>query len=73
MKHGLFRRISKGTNAGGHHAWISRDYEDIDCNAVGCSFNINCKCAVPTRCKIAADGRCEGFQAKPLPKTIDGD
>jgi len=59
-------------NRGGHHDWVSRDYEDIDCQAVGCQFNRSEKCMVPSRCKITADGRCEGFQAKPMPK-VEGD
>jgi hypothetical protein len=68
----LYARIGNKGNRGGHHDWISRDYEDIDCEATGCMFNIGKKCAVPTRCEIGADGRCKGFQAKPLGK-VDGD
>lgn len=59
-------------NHGGHHDWLSRDYEDIDCKAVGCVYNNNLKCAVPTLCKITDDGRCAGFVAKKMPK-IEGD
>ena len=58
---------------GDHHGWASRDYEDIDCQATGCQFNILKKCAVPSRCKISTTGSCEGFQAKKLPKKVDGD
>lgn len=58
---------------GTHHDWLSRDYEDIDCKAIGCMFNHAEKCMVPTRCKIGPTGSCQGFQAKELPKKIDGD
>jgi hypothetical protein len=60
-------------NSGGHHDWVSRDYEDIDCRATGCQFNVSGKCATASRCKIGADGRCEGFVAKPIPPKRDGD
>jgi hypothetical protein len=52
---------------------VSRDWADIDCKAVGCKYNRSEKCMVPSRCKIGDDGRCKGFEAKPLPKSIDGD
>ena len=68
MKHNLIDH-----NPDGHHNWVSRDYKDIDCHATGCEYNHLCKCMVPSQCRIAADGRCEGFEAKPLPKEIDGD
>ena len=45
---------------------VSRDWEDVDCRATGCRFNRNEKCMVPSRCKISADGRCEGFEAPPI-------
>lgn len=70
--HGLMGRMAKG-NRGGHHDWVSRDYEDIDCRAEGCKFNIGKKCMTPSRCKISNDGRCEGFKPKPPPRGIDGD
>lgn len=57
----------------GHHDWLSRDYEDIDCQATGCMFNKDKKCAVPSVCKIGPTGSCEGFKAKPLPPKLDGD
>lgn len=63
-------RMPKGS---GHHDWISRDYEDIDCNAVGCIFNKLKKCMVPTNCKIGSDGRCQGFTPKSTPTKPDGD
>ena len=72
MTKGICGRIGHH-NPGGHHDWISRDYEDLDCQAIGCVFNIDKKCAVPTRCKIAADGRCEGFKARPTPRGLHGD
>ena len=52
---------------------VSRDWEDIDCKAVGCRFNQCEKCITPSRCKIGDDGRCTGFEAKPLQIKIDGD
>lgn len=54
---------------------VSRDWEDIDCKAVGCRYNRGEKCMVPSRCKIGEDGRCTGFEAKPMEKNkkIDGD
>ncbi len=54
---------------------VSRDWEDIDCRAVGCTYNRGEKCMVPSRCKIGADGRCTGFEAKLLKinKKPDGD
>ena len=57
---------------GHHHDWLSRDYLDIDCKATVCKFNIHEKCAAPSLCKITPDGRCEGFQARPMPK-VEGD
>jgi hypothetical protein len=69
-KHGLMARYPRDT---GHHSWASRDYEDVDCKAVGCLFNLQEKCSVPSRCKINSEGRCEGFMARPTPKKIDGD
>ena len=68
--HGLFARYPNGSD---HFPWMSRDYEDIDCQAIGCKFNFDKKCAVPTRCKINVQGSCEGFEVKPLPQKIDGD
>ena len=54
---------------------VSRDWEDIDCRAVGCMYNRGEKCMVPSRCKIGADGRCTGFEAKlmKINKKPDGD
>lgn len=53
---------------------VSRDWEDIDCKAVGCQYNRNEKCMVPSKCKINDEGRCNGFEAKALlPKAVDGD
>lgn len=60
-------------NSGGHHDWLSRDYMDVDCAAIGCKYNIEAKCAVPILCKIKSDGGCAGFEAKPMSKVIDGD
>ncbi len=49
---------------GGH--WVSRDYDHLDCKAVGCRYNRNEACMVPTRWKIGPDGRCEGFEVPPV-------
>lgn len=58
---------------GGH--WVSRDWDDIDCKAVGCKWNRNEQCMTPAQCKIGDDGRCQGFVAKELEinKKPDGD
>ena len=58
---------------GHHHDWLSRDWLDIDCQAVGCTYNRECKCMVPSLCKIGDDGRCQGFVARATPKQVDGD
>lgn len=47
---------------------VSRDWEDIDCKAVGCLFNRNEKCMTPSQCKINANGQCTGFRSPRLPK-----
>lgn len=51
----------------------SRDAKHIDCSATGCRWNVGKSCAVPSLCKIKADGGCAGFEAKPLPKQKAGD
>lgn len=58
---------------GTHHDWVSRDYEEIDCRAVGCFWNRGEKCTVPSLCKIGDDGRCEGFRARGDKGKVDGD
>lgn len=55
------------------HWWQSRDNKDIDCNAIGCCYNKNRKCMVPSICKIGDDGRCEGFKPFEIQKEYDGD
>lgn len=67
---GLFGRMAKGS---GHHDWLSRDYLDITCHAVGCMFNKNHKCAIPAACKIGDDGMCSSFRPGPTPQKPDGD
>lgn len=57
----------------GGHGWQSRDTLHIDCQAIGCTFNMLKVCMVPSICKINDQGQCEGFKAKPLPKKLDGD
>lgn len=59
----MFSRLPK-RNPYGHHDWLSRDYADIVCRAVGCQFNLAGKCAVPSIAIIADDGRCLGFKCK---------
>jgi hypothetical protein len=67
---GLMPRVGHGSD---HLPWLSRDWLDIDCQAIGCKFNINKKCMTPSICKISPEGRCEGFTPKPLAAKIDGD
>lgn len=57
----------------GGHSWQSRDTMHINCQATGCMYNIVKTCRVPSICKINDKGQCEGFKAKELPKTLDGD
>ncbi len=69
----MFARVSKLIGHGSeHHDWLSRDWLDIDCQAIGCKFNREKKCMVPTQCKIGDDGRCQGFVPREL-KKVDGD
>ena len=72
MMKGLFGRIGN-RNPGGHHDWVSRDYEDIDCQATGCFFNREKKCGVPSIAKMNATGKCTGFKARPTPRGLEGD
>lgn len=56
----------------GHYYPVSRDWEDIDCRAIGCMYNKDMKCMVPSLCKIGGDGKCTGFTTKPFePKEVD--
>jgi len=73
LQRGICARIGKGHGGHDHLPWISRDHLDVDCKAVGCQFNRGEKCMVPSRYKIGADGRCEGFQAPPNKTKVDGD
>lgn len=66
-------RIGGRRNPGGHHDWISRDYEEISCQATGCKYNVQKFCMVPSRCEIGPDGKCKGFEAPPLKTKVDGD
>ena len=68
--HGLMPRVGHGSE---HHDWLSRDWLDIDCKAIGCKYNRSEKCMVPSLCSIGDDGRCKGFVARETPKVIDGD
>jgi len=47
---------------------VSRDWADVDCRATGCRWNRSEKCMVPSRCQIAEDGRCKGFEVPPIQK-----
>ena len=66
---GFMSRVGHGE----HHPWLSRDYLDIDCLAIGCMFNKENKCSVPSLCKINDNGQCIGFVTKPVNKEINGD
>lgn len=44
-----------------HSYPVSRDWEDIDCNAKACKYNRHMKCSVPSLAKIGEDGKCQGF------------
>ena len=72
MMRGLIGRIGH-RNPSGHLPWVSRDYEELDCQATGCLFNRDKKCAVPSLCKIDPNGKCEGFKTKPAPRGLSGD
>ena len=69
MKEGLIGRVAKYT---WHHTFGSRDYEDLDCYAVGFIFNREKKCGVPSIAKIGEDGRFISFKPKEI-KKVDGD
>jgi len=43
---------------------VSRDWEEIDCSAVRCVYNLCKKCSVPSLAKIGEDGRCTGFRTQ---------
>jgi hypothetical protein len=46
---------------------VSRDYEEIDCEATGCKYNRYRKCMTPSIAIIDHDGKCKGF----LPFTVE--
>ena len=70
---GLIARGRIG-HGGGHHDWLSRDYEHIDCRAVGCLFNRGGVCGVPSKAKFNEEAKCEGFTLPPTkPGKLDGD
>ncbi len=52
---------------------LSRDWKHIDCKAVGCKYNYNESCSVPSRANLNEEAKCSGFEAKELNKKIDGD
>lgn len=41
---------------------FSRDWIDIDCNAIRCVYNKCNKCTVPSLAKINDEGKCQGFK-----------
>lgn len=45
---------------------VSRDWKHIDCRAIGCMWNQDEKCIVPSLCKIGDDGKCKGFTVPPM-------
>lgn len=68
------KKLSGLMNRSNHTFPVSRDWEDIDCKATGCLYNVGEKCAVPSICKIGEDGRCTGFVASKVNlKQVDGD
>ena len=52
---------------------VSRDWADVDCQAIGCQYNRNLKCSVPSLAKIGNDGRCTGFTPITFKTKVDGD
>ena len=46
----------------------SRDWKEIDCNALSCIYNQDNKCTVPSLAIINKDGKCKGFKVKPKTK-----
>lgn len=69
--HGLIGRVGHGNED--RYPNLSRDWDEVDCKAVGCKFNRNEKCMVPSRCKIGPTGQCEGFEAAVFNTKVDGD
>ncbi len=55
------------------HPWASRDWVDVDCKAIGCRYNSNEKCGVPSRANFDETAKCSGFELRESPKKIDGD
>lgn len=51
---------------------VSRDYEEIDCEATGCKFNRYRKCMTPSIAVIDKNGKCKGFLPFTV-KKVDGD
>jgi len=47
---------------------VSRDYQEIDCNASSCMFNKDSKCTTPSLAKIGMDGWCGGFRTSKVIK-----
>lgn len=43
---------------------VSRDWIELDCNAVSCINNRDKKCSIPSLANINKDGKCEGFKVK---------
>lgn len=46
------------------YPFYSRDWQDIDCNAISCINNRNKKCLIPSLAIIDDNGKCIGFQIK---------
>ena len=40
---------------------VSRDWAEVDCQAISCVYNKSEKCSVPSLAKIGEDGKCKGF------------
>jgi len=50
---------------------VSRDWEDMDCSAIRCVYNLMNKCTVPSIASIGEDGRCTGFRTQNQEKNDD--
>lgn len=53
-----------------HHSGypVSRDWEDIDCRATQCLWNVSNKCISPSLARIGDDGKCKGFRLRIIPE-----
>ena len=66
-KEGLMARESK------YNSWVSRDWKEINCKAIGCKYNREEFCMTPSRAKFDEQAKCSGFEARLDKGKIDGD